>query len=166
MRGPVSRTAGLGSAGVRHAWSKDNSVEIKKGWIVRDETLAGLARKLGMDTAELQYTVDKWNTGVRTGRDTLYGRELPDDLNTALIETGPYYAMELHPCLLNTQGGPKRNEKAEVTDPFGVPIPRLFSAGELGSLWGLIYQGGGNISECLAFGRIAGRNAGMSRSDG
>lgn len=158
-RGPVSRIVGMGSAGVRHAWSKDNSVEIRNGWIIKDETLAGLARKLGMDAAVLRYTIDKWNTGVRTGNDPLHGRKLPDDLLTALIETGPYYAMELYPCLFNTQGGPKRNEKAEVTDPFGVPIPRLFSAGELGSMWGRVYQGGGNIAESLAFGRIAGRNA-------
>jgi hypothetical protein len=26
-------------------------------------------------------------------------------------------------------------------------------------MWGLIYQGAGNIAECLAFGRIAGKNA-------
>ncbi len=159
-RGPVSRTTGLGSAGIRHAWSRDNSTEIKNGWILKDETLAGLARKLGMDAKVLQHTIDLWNTTVRTGMDALYGRELPDDLRTATIETGPFHALEIYPCLLNTQGGPKRNEWAEVTDPFGVPIPGLYSAGELGSIWGLIYQGGGNIAECLAFGRIAGRNAG------
>jgi succinate dehydrogenase/fumarate reductase flavoprotein subunit len=158
-RGPISRTAGLGSAGIQHAWSRDNSVEIRNGWIIRDETLAGLARKLGMDAKALQHTVDLWNTGVRTGRDPHYGRQHPTDLLTATIETGPFHALELYPCLLNTQGGPKRNEKAEVTDPFGTPIPGLYSAGELGSMWGLIYQGGGNIAESLVFGRIAGANA-------
>ncbi len=159
-RGPVSRTTGLGAAGVQHAWSRDNSVEIENGWILRDETLAGLARKLGIEATALQETVDLWNESVCIGKDELYGRELPEDLLSETIETGPFHALELYPCLLNTQGGPKRNEKAEVTDPFGVPIPGLYSAGELGSMWGLIYQGGGNIAECLAFGRIAGRNAG------
>lgn len=159
-RGPVSRTTGLGAAGVQHAWSRDNSVEIKNGWILKDETLAGLARKLGMEATALQETVDLWNENVCIGMDALYGRELPEDLLSATIETGPFHALELYPCLLNTQGGPKRNERAEVTDPFGVPIPGLYSAGELGSMWGMIYQGGGNIAECLAFGRIAGRNAG------
>lgn len=41
----------------------------------------------------------------------------------------------------------------------GSPIPRLYSAGELGSIYSYLYQGTGNIGECLAFGRIAGRNA-------
>jgi len=41
----------------------------------------------------------------------------------------------------------------------GAPIGRLYSAGELGSIYSFLYQGGGNIGECFAFGRIAGRNA-------
>jgi len=46
-----------------------------------------------------------------------------------------------------------------VLRPDGEPIPRLYSAGELGSLWGLIYEGGSNLSECIVSGRIAGKNA-------
>ena len=72
---------------------------------------------------------------------------------------GPYYAVELSPSMINTQGGPRRNEKAEVLKPDGTPIPRLYSAGELGSIYSYLYQGTGNIGECLVFGRIAGRNA-------
>ena len=34
-----------------------------------------------------------------------------------------------------------------------------YSAGELGSIYGMLYPvGGGNIAECIAFGRIAGEN--------
>ena len=61
--------------------------------------------------------------------------------------------------ILNTQGGPKRNVKAQIVDPDDKPIPRLYSAGELGSMYSFLYNGGGNVGECLAFGRIAGRNA-------
>jgi len=43
--------------------------------------------------------------------------------------------------------------------PDGSPIARLYSAGELGSIYSYLYQGTGNIGECLAFGRISGRNA-------
>jgi predicted oxidoreductase len=82
---------------------------------------------------------------------------------SAPLETPPYYALELNPCLINTQGGPRRNAAARVLDAFGDPIPRLYSAGELGSLWGIIYQGAGNIAECMVFGRIAGRNAAAER---
>ena len=38
-------------------------------------------------------------------------------------------------------------------------IPGLFSAGELGSIWGALYPGAGNVTEAVVFGRIAGRSA-------
>ena len=38
------------------------------------------------------------------------------------------------------------------------PIPNLYSAGEFGSVWCDMYNGGGNLGECCAFGRIAVRN--------
>ena len=60
--------------------------------------------------------------------------------------------------MINTQGGPRRNERSEILRPNGEKIPRLYSAGELGSIYSYLYQGTGNIGECLGFGRIAGRN--------
>jgi predicted oxidoreductase len=45
------------------------------------------------------------------------------------------------------------------SSPDDSPIPRLYSAGELGSIYSYLYQGAGYFGECLAFGRIAGRNA-------
>jgi predicted oxidoreductase len=63
------------------------------------------------------------------------------------------------PRMVNTMGGPKRDGQARVLRKDGAPIGRLYSAGELGSLWGHLYCGGGNVGEALAVGRIAGRNA-------
>lgn len=140
----------------RYSWSKDNRTEIERGWIVRDETLAGLAKKVGVDPAALEKTVSEYNRYCELGEDSVFHR--PKD-KLAPVGPDPYYAMKLWPCLLNTQGGPRRNVKAEVLYPDGHPVPRLYSAGELGSLFGLLYQGAGNIGECLAFGRIAGREA-------
>ena len=71
----------------------------------------------------------------------------------------PFYAMEMVPGVLNTQGGPRRNKNAEIVDPEGRPIPRLYGAGELGSMYSYCYNGGGNLGEAIAFGRIAGENA-------
>ena len=47
----------------------------------------------------------------------------------------------------------------------GNPIPHLYGAGELGSVYADIYNGGGNLSECLFFGRIAGRNAAAKKAN-
>ena len=126
-----------------------------------------------MDTTTLEKTIAKWNEDVNNGEDTLFSRPVRPTQDTshaayrepitkiwsAPIDTAPFYALELYPCLLNTQGGPKHNAKAQVLDAFGAPIPHLYSAGEFGSMWGIIYQGAGNIGECLVFGRIAGENA-------
>jgi hypothetical protein len=54
--------------------------------------------------------------------------------------------------------GPRRNAKCQVVDPDNQPIPKLYSAGELGSFWGWMYNGGGNNAEALCTGRIAVRN--------
>ena len=57
------------------------------------------------------------------------------------------------------QGGPRRNQLGQVLDLFRVPIARLYSAGELGSMWDHIYQGACNNAEACVSGRIAGRTA-------
>jgi succinate dehydrogenase/fumarate reductase flavoprotein subunit len=46
-----------------------------------------------------------------------------------------------------------------VLDTNRKPIPRLYSAGELGAVYSWHYQGGGNILECIVFGHIAGERA-------
>jgi succinate dehydrogenase/fumarate reductase flavoprotein subunit len=139
----------------RYDWSEDNSRELAQGWIKRGETIGDLARAIGLDAATLQATVARWNEGCAAGRDADFGRTLM----LAPIARGPFYAVELAPSMLNTQGGPRRDEHARVLRPNRTPIPRLYSAGELGSIYSYLYQGTGNIGECLAFGRIAGRNA-------
>ena len=75
------------------------------------------------------------------------------------IRTAPFYAIKLGPTMYNTDGGPVRNKDAQVLDTDGNPIPHLFSCGDCGSIFSHYYNGGGNISECTIFGRIAGRGA-------
>jgi succinate dehydrogenase/fumarate reductase flavoprotein subunit len=170
--GPISVLAGMGYVSKQYKWSRDNSAEIEKGVILKGDTVADLAAKIKVDSPALEGTLNKWNEDMKRGEDTQFHRPLRDpakegpaykELATAVwsapIEKPPFYALPLYPTLLNTQGGPRRNTKARVLDAFGQPIPRLYSAGELGSMWGIIYQGAGNIGECIVFGCIAGRNA-------
>ena len=46
----------------------------------------------------------------------------------------------------------------ELQRLFDLCVALQRSAGELGSIYSYLYQGTGNIGECLGFGRIAGRN--------
>jgi len=141
---------------VKYEWSNDNRKELEKGWIKTAPTLEQLARQLGLDAAALRQTVDQWNQNVRQGHDPDFGRT---KMLNPITEQGPLFAIKISPSMLNTQGGPRRNERAEVLRPNGKPVGRLYSAGELGSIFSYLYQGTGNIGECFAFGRIAAREA-------
>jgi succinate dehydrogenase/fumarate reductase flavoprotein subunit len=138
-----------------YTWSTDNRAELTKGWINIAATVRDLAFILGLPAENLQHAVAGWNQHCSAGGD-------PDFQRTQMLtplQNGPYYAVELSPSMLNTQGGPRRNTRAQIVRPDGSPIPRLYSAGELGSIYSYLYQGTGNIGECFAFGRIAARNA-------
>jgi succinate dehydrogenase/fumarate reductase flavoprotein subunit len=142
--------------GNHYDWSDDNLREVKKGWIKKAHTVRALADKIGIHPGSLESTVGRFNEAAVQGKDIDWGRS-PESL--APLETPPFYAMELTPALVNTQGGPRRNHNAQIIGTNGAPIGRLYSAGELGSIYSFLYQGGGNIGECFAFGRIAGANA-------
>ena len=131
--------------------------------VIKADTLEELAEKTGMNAEILTKTIANFNTYAETGVDIEYGRAA--ETMTAFSAEGPYYAIETVPGILNTQGGPRRNENAEVLDHDGNPIPHLYSAGELGGICALHYQGGGNIAECLIFGDIAGKNAAAEKTD-
>lgn len=139
----------------RYDWSDDNGAELAKGWIKRAETITALAQTMGLNPAALEETVTRWNAHCHAGADHDFGRIKM----LSPIKEAPFYAMEISPSMLNTQGGPRRNARGQIVRPDGSPVPRLYSAGELGSIYSYLYQGTGNIGECLAFGRIAGRNA-------
>jgi succinate dehydrogenase/fumarate reductase flavoprotein subunit len=140
--------------------SRDNSKEIEKGWIVKGETLADLAAKLNMKPADLEATIAGYNEHSKNRLDADFGRPAR---SLVPIERPPFYCVKLYPATFNTQGGPRRNAKCQVVDPYNQPIPRLYSVGELGSFWGWMYNGGGNNAEALCTGQIAGRNAAAAK---
>lgn len=175
---PMASSIGVGHApwGARtvkynYTWSKDQSAEIEKGWIMKADTIEELAARINarqgpnelseyhsplrMDPAVLAASIKTYNANAANREDPEFGRHQPGPVVTA-----PFYATELWPCGFNTQGGPRFNVKGQVLDAFGAPIPRLYKCGELGSIYGEHYPGGGgNITELLAFGRVVGENA-------
>ena len=109
-----------------------------------------------MDAAGLVETVNTYNQYCAAGEDLDFGRR-PSSLLPLL--TPPFYAMEVIDCQTNTMGGPVHNKLAQVIDVDGEPIPRLYAAGEFGSIWGLLYPSGRNVTEALAMGKIAAEHA-------
>jgi uncharacterized protein with FMN-binding domain len=62
-------------------------------------------------------------------------------------------------------GGPVHDGQGRILDTLGQPIPHLYSAGEMGSIFSDHYQGSGNLGECISFGRISGQNAAADKND-
>jgi succinate dehydrogenase/fumarate reductase flavoprotein subunit len=152
----VSLRSGFVRAGY-YDWSPDNSKEIAKGWIKKAGTMEELAKAAGIeDPAALAETVARYNAGCVSGADE-FGR--PADTLVPL-DSPPYYCVPMYPGGSNTCGGPRKDERARVLDPYGAPIPGLYAAGELGEAVGLLYPANGaNLSESICFGRIAAADA-------
>ena len=142
--------------GVGFEWGPDNTRALEAGIFARADDIAGIAAAVGLDAASLAATLADWNAAVLRGTDEAFGRP-PGSM--VAIARPPYYAAKVHPIVSNTQGGPVHDERQRVLRPDGSPIPGLFAAGELGSVFGHLYMSGGNIAECFVGGAVAGREA-------
>jgi len=165
--GPITN----GTASNYHdvSWSNDNHEAIERGWILKAETLEELAEKIKthpdnhgqMDKENFLQSIAKFNGFCTQGEDMEFHRD-PKMLGT--IATPPFYAVTVFPGGPNTKGGLKANEKRQVVDWNGKVIPRLYAAGEIASAFKYVYQAGGNVGECIVFGRIAGLHAAKESS--
>jgi len=184
--GPLSFSSGSSPLGISTLpaelggapnWSSDNSAEIAKGYIQQGSTVANLVAAINgttytaylspagpnnstainvtMDPNVLTATLNTWNAACAAKVDSQFGRSAT---SLVPIQTPPFYAMALWPGGPNTYGGPIRNNQAQVCDPDNNPIPRLYSAGELGSVNGQLALGS-SVLEGLVFGQIAANNA-------
>jgi succinate dehydrogenase/fumarate reductase flavoprotein subunit len=153
---PGQKVGWLKVQNLLEGWSKDNSKEIEKGWIIKADSLEQLASKVGIDEKNLSTTASDFGRSAGAGRDSAYKRPAK---TLAPLSTPPFYAAELCFCTINTQGGPVHNAKAQVLDVNNNIIPRLYAAGELGSIFGHLYQGASNFPEAIGMGRVAGKNA-------
>lgn len=121
--------------------------------LIKADSIEELAKKIGVDEDGLKDQVAIFNECAKNGKDVQFNR---DPKTMKAFDAGPYYAIKMGYDVLNTQGGPERNAKAEILDVNDQPIPHLYSAGELGGICANQYQGGGNLAECLIWGKIAG----------
>jgi len=124
--------------------------------LAKADSIAELACALELDPAATEASIAEWNRACAAGADTQFGRPPGSMLP---IATPPFSGAKIWPVVSNTQGGPVHDEEQRVLDAFGRPIPRLYAAGELGSVFGHLYMSGGNLAECFVGGGIAGRGA-------
>ncbi|MGI1946167.1 FAD-dependent oxidoreductase [Shewanella glacialipiscicola] len=137
-------------------WSDDNLVEIEQGLIAKADTIEELAVKIGRDPTEVSAEIQKYNGACAAGEDKEFSR-IPITLQP--IIKAPFYGVKIVPAVVCTGGGGRRNIESEVLSPVGKPIPRLYEAGELGSMFSNLYQNGSYLTEAMISGRAAGKNA-------
>lgn len=121
--------------------------------IIYGNTYQELAKKINVSKDNLKNTILKFNRFAKNKADLEFNRD-PESLTE--LSGDKIFAIKLAPAILNTQGGPEHNEKAQVLSVNEEPIPHLYSAGELGGMCVNRYQGGSNLADCLIFGKIAG----------
>lgn len=128
---------------------------VENGLVYTSDTLEELAAQMGVPAEELVASIETWNRFCAEGVDRAFYR--PQE-SLREIANPPYYAQICIPCTTNTFGGPRRGAHGEILDFEGNAIPGLYSAGEFGSIFDGLYNGGGNISECMVFGRASVRH--------
>lgn len=146
------------------------------GYLIEAPTLSELARRIAVDPARLEATVQRFNEDARRGEDREFGKgadphsrfrgdatHLPNP-SIAPVGAGPYYALALHPGDLSTVGGLDTNGRAQVLDAGGRPIAGLYAAGlDMNSMMRGGYPGGGSsIGPAMTFGYIAARHMAKS----
>ncbi|SHH96669.1 flavocytochrome c [Desulfofustis glycolicus] len=145
------------SSGVRFASTLNKC--LKRGVVRQYETIEQLAIENNIKLDNLLVTIERYNRSVSLGHDMDFGKPLQKDLQA--IETPPFYAIRLTPKVHHCMGGVQIDREGRVLDiETHEPIPGLFAAGEVtGGIHGASRLGSVAITDCLVFGRIAGRNA-------
>ncbi|HEY9539164.1 MAG TPA: FAD-binding protein, partial [Kiloniellaceae bacterium] len=146
---------------------------VASGYLREGESLAALARQIGVPAAALETTVQRFNGFAAAGCDgdfgkggNLYDRGNGDPSVTpnpclGPIAKPPFYAVAVLPTPLGTSRGLSADVHARVLDAQGAAIPGLYVCGnDMQSAFGGEYPGaGGQLGQAMTFGWIAARHA-------
>ena len=139
-----------------NSFNEDVETLVSIGRIYKADSLADLAKQLGMPADKLEATVAEFNKMVEAKNDPKFGRKLFD----RPIVKPPFYATPRAPSIHHTMGGLQISTNAQVLDKNGKPIPGLYAAGEVtGGIHVSIRLGGNATADVLTFGRIAAKSA-------
>lgn len=139
-----------------NSFNEDVETLVSIGRIYKADSLADLAKQLGMPADKLEATVAEFNKMVEAKNDPKFGRKLFD----RPIVKPPFYATPRAPSIHHTMGGLQISTNAQVLDKNGKPIPGLYAAGEVtGGIHGSNRLGGNATADVLTFGRIAAKSA-------
>lgn len=127
--------------------------------VVKADSIPAVAKKAGVNGAELQKTVARYNTFVKNGKDEEFNRPAKF-MKTQVSLTGPYYIVEQQPRFATTMSGVVTDRTLNVVNKQDKPIKGLFAAGELvGGAMGDDSPPGGNMAWAMTSGKLAAESA-------
>jgi succinate dehydrogenase/fumarate reductase flavoprotein subunit len=91
-----------------------------------------IASWIGADPTALRASVDEYNAGCDQGHDPLFAKARR---YLRPLRTPPYYAILGHVHICDTVGGIRIDERMQVLDTSGLPIPGLYAAGVTTGGW-------------------------------
>jgi succinate dehydrogenase/fumarate reductase flavoprotein subunit len=139
----------------RSGW--DLSKAIKKDVVRKFETISEFTSYYDIDEAILSDTLSLYNSYVYKGIDKDFKKKIVSDATSIL--KAPFYGMRLWPKVHYTMGGLSINKNAQVLDFDNNIIMGLYAAGEItGGVHGASRLGSCAVTECIVFGRIAGKH--------
>lgn len=135
-------------------------LEEQKVFVVKADTIAELAKKIGLPADQLEATVKRYNQFVKNGKGEDFGRKYMK----GTFEKGPFYGFIGQPIAGISLGGLKVNKDLQVLDVYDQPIKHLYAAGEaIGGIHGGSYIGGNSVGSSLTLGMVAGKKAAASK---
>lgn len=130
--------------------------QVKAGTLFRANTLADLAKQIGMQPEVLEDTIKKYNSYVDQGVDPEFGKSAFN----LKCKVASFYATPRKPAIHHTMGGLKIDTDARVIDQKGSVIKGLYAAGEVaGGIHAGNRLGGNSLADIFTFGRIAANTA-------
>lgn len=142
------------------------SVELFKkagGGYIEARNADELAEKIGVPAGALRETISSFNAAVREDGSAPDAVPPKRALARRINPDGPMRAFyPLTPSITMVYGGLMIDGQARVLEDDGRVIRGLFAAGETVNLYYHDYHGGGILSQCVVFGRLAGRGAAKS----
>ncbi|MGH3759318.1 FAD-dependent oxidoreductase [Actinophytocola sp.] len=139
-------------------------------WVVRADSVTGLAEQLGIDARNLEETIARFNGFAESGvdedfgrptyewsvskRDSYYGTYTNPSLGS--IAKPPFYGVPLHSAPFGS-AGLSTDGHARVLTYREEPIPGLYAAGNAAAHteYGVGYQAGYSLTSGMTFGYLA-----------
>ena len=117
-----------------------------------------LCNEMGISTAKLSDTFNKYNADAGKGHPDGFGKKFFPNVPYSVSDS--FHVAQVTPVIHYCMGGLKIDTDARVCRAGGESIEGLYAAGEVaGGVHGRNRLGGNSLLDCVVFGRVAGATA-------